>query len=33
MIVKQPQAAELPLVLQDILQLVFAKWNTIFASP
>lgn len=33
MIVKQPQAAELPLALQDILQLLFAKWNTIFTSP
>lgn len=33
MIVKPPQAAELALVLQDILQLVFAKWNTIFTLP
>lgn len=31
MTVQQPQAAELPIVLQRILQLLFAKWNTIFS--
>lgn len=31
MTVQQPQAAELPLVLQGVLQLLFAKRNTIFS--